>query len=92
MKKNLLMIIKVVFLVLLVSWMIIFVTDYFRASDGKKPLVCFSEETKTNSNGEYYRCISFGYKYFEYKENTGKVTYGFGAAFLKNDIEKNWEN
>ncbi len=92
MKKNILTILKVIVLVLLVSWMILFVVDYFRASKGNKPSICFNEETKTNKKGEYYRCISLGYKYFEYKENNGKVTYGFGAAFLQNDIEKNWEN
>lgn len=92
MKKNLLTVVKIIFIILLVLWMVVFVSDYFRASKGNKPFVCFSEETKTNSTGEYYKCISFGYKYFEYKETSGKVTYGFGAAFLKNEIEKNWEN
>ena len=83
--------VKVIFLTLLVLWMVLFVVEYFRARGRNKPLICLKEETKTNSNGTLYECISLGYKYFEVKEPNGEEKYGFGAAFIKSDIEKDWE-
>ncbi len=91
MKSKIVTILKIIFLIVLILWMIMFVTDYFRARDGQKPNICLNETTKTNAKGTYYSCVSFGYKYYEYKEVTGQTTYGFGAAFIKNDIEKSWE-
>jgi len=92
MKKIVINILKIAFLVVLISWMILFVTDYFKARKTTKPLICLNEFRKSNENGEYYRCTSFGYKYFEIKTDDGKTTYGFGAAFSKSDAEKAWEN
>ncbi len=91
MKSKILTGIKVVFLILLVSWMILFVADYFRARGKEKPFICLSEQTKTNQNGSLYTCVSFGYKYFEFKGVNGEEKYGFGAAFIKSDTEKSWE-
>ena len=91
MKSKIITILKVLVLVVIIAWMVLFVVDYFRARGGEKPLVCLSESTKTNSKGTYYQCISFGYKYFEYDANDGNPGFGFGAAFIKNEIERNWE-
>ena len=88
MKNKIWTIVKILIVTIVAIWMIFFVVDYFRARDGKKPMICLKEENiPTNNNTTYYRCTSFGYKYYEYTEQ-GKTTYGFGAFFLKNDIEK----
>ncbi len=88
MKKSIWTIVKIIIIALIAIWMLFFVIDYFRAKSGKKPMICLKEETiPTNNNSSYYRCTSFGYKYYEYAEKD-KTTYGFGAFFLKNDIEK----
>ena len=84
-------ILKVSIIVILVSWMTLFVIDYFRAKGNTKPLVCLKDNTKTNANGTYYECISFGYKYFEYNGSDRAPSYGFGPMFIKNEFEKNWE-
>ena len=86
-KKTIGWISKTLFLVLLVTWMVFFVMDYFRAKDGVKPVICFSEETQTLKNGTYYKCNSLGYKYYEYQQSD-KTTYGFEAMFYKSKIEK----
>ena len=91
MKSKIITILKVLVLVVIIAWMVLFVVDYFRARGGEKPLVCLSESTKTNSKGTYYQCVSLGYKYFEYDGSDRLPGYGFGAAFIKNEIERNWE-
>ncbi len=91
MKSKIITVLKVLVLVVIIAWMVLFVVDYFRARGGNKPLVCLSETTKTNSKGTYYQCVSFGYKYFEYDGTAATPGYGFGAAFIKTEIEKNWE-
>ncbi len=92
MKDKIFTILKVLIIVLLVGWMVLFVVDYFRAKSGEKPFVCLKENTKTKGAESYYECISFGYKYFEY--NGGGTTapgYGFSAIFVKNEFEKKME-
>ena len=86
-KKTVGWVVKAIFIVLLVTWMVFFVIDYFRAKDGVKPVICLSEETQTLEGGTYYRCNSLGYKYYEYQESD-QTTYGFGAMFYKSKIEK----
>ncbi len=89
MKKKIFFILKILVIVIVVAWMGLFVTDYFRAKNGGKPMVCFNEVNKNTENGTFYRCISLGYKYYEYVDNVkGQATYGFGAVFIKSDIEK----
>lgn len=87
MKKTIILISKIVVLLLILVWMIFLVTDYFRARSGVKPIVCLNEKTIEKNNDSYYECVSFGYKYYEYKKNN-ITTYGFGASFLKNSSEK----
>lgn len=91
MKSKIIAILKILVIIVVILWMGVFVTDYFRAQKGEKPFMCLKESTKENAKGSYYECVSLGYKFFEYKEVSGQITYGFGAAFLENDIEKNWE-
>jgi len=91
MKKKIVTCLKIVFIILIIAWMILFVKDYFQARNGIKPTICLSEKTITKDNNTYYRCVSLGYKYYEYKESS-QTTYGFGAAFLKNEIEKKIED
>ena len=81
-------VVKIIILVLIIVWIGIFVTDYFRARKSQPPLICLKENNKKNNEGEYYSCTSLGYKYFEYKDSAGQVTYGFKAAFLKSEIER----
>ena len=81
-------IIKLIVVFLIALWILFFVIDFFRAKNGEKPMICLKEENiPTDNNTTYYRCTSFGYKYYEYSEE-GKTTYGFGAFFLKDDIKK----
>ena len=47
-KKTIGWVVKTIFLVLLVTWMVFFVIDYFRAKDGVKPVVCFSAVSYTH--------------------------------------------
>ena len=88
--KNLIVnIIKILLILIIVCWIVLFISDYFRAKDGVKPFVCLNETIVNKDTGDYYRCDSFGYKYFEYfDKTTNQKTYGFGASFIKNDIEK----
>lgn len=87
MKKTIMFIIKMVVLLLILVWMFFLVTDYFKARSGIKPFICLGEKTVEKGENRYYECVSFGYKYYEYKKNN-ITTYGFGAAFLKNPGEK----
>lgn len=93
MKKVIFTIIKIVILIVIVAWMGLFVTDYFRAQNGEKPLVCLNERTvvsdgtKVEAGATYYSCTSFGYKYYTYTKS-GESKTGFGPAFIKNDAEK----
>ena len=70
-----------------------FVTDYFRAQNGEKPLVCLNEQTvvsdgtKVEAGATYYSCTSFGYKYYTYTKS-GESKTGFGPSFIKNEAEK----
>ena len=89
MKEKVLFVLKILVLVIVIGWMALFVTDYFRAKAGSKPMICFSEVNKTTADGTFYKCNSVGYKYYEYIDKTrGQSTYGFGAIFIKSDIEK----
>ena len=88
--ENVKKIIKIVIIAILAIWMLIFVIDYFRARGEKHPLICISEKRKTVEGNEFYSCTSLGYKYYEYQEN-GRKTFGFGAAFLKSEVEKKIE-
>ena len=93
MKKVIFTIIKIFILIVIVAWMCLFVTDYFRAQNGEKPLVCLNERTvvsdgtKVEAGATYYSCTSFGYKYYTYTKS-GESKTGFGPAFIKNDAEK----
>lgn len=87
-KKTIIFILKIVIIVVIVAWIALFVFDYFRATNGTKPTICLKEETIEVENGTYYRCTSFGYKYYEYVDNDQNTSYGFGAAFIQNDLEK----
>lgn len=93
MKKIIGTIIKVLVLLIIVVWMVMFVTDYFRAQNGEKPLVCLNEQTvvsdgtKVEAGATYYSCTSFGYKYYTYTKS-GESKTGFGPAFIKNEAEK----
>lgn len=78
-------IISIIIFILLISWLGILVRDYFKAQEALKPLICISEETKTINNGEYYECISLGYKYYEYTKD-GKTSYGLNAIIAKNNV------
>lgn len=88
MKKSIINILKIILIVLVALWVGVFTLDYFRAQNNQKPLVCLSEQTTNLSEGDYYVCNGLGYKYYEYKANNGESSYGFGAIFLKNALEK----
>jgi len=89
MKEKIIFGLKIVVILLVVCWMVLFVTDYFRVKGGSKPFICFSETNKKTINGTFYRCNSLGYKYYEYKDEVkGQTTYGFSAIFVKSDVEK----
>ena len=88
--ENISKIIKIAIISILALWMLIFIVDSFRARGEKHPLICISETSKDYNGNKYYSCTSLGYKYYEYQES-GRKTFGFGAAFLKNDIEKKIE-
>lgn len=88
--ENVRKIIKIVVISILAIWMLIFIIDYFRARNEKHPLICIKETRKDYNGNAYYSCTSLGYKYYEYQESARK-TFGFGAAFIKNDIEKKIE-
>lgn len=78
---------KIIFILLIVVWMTFVITDYFRAKEATKPLICLSQKEETINNGTYYECTSWGYKYYEYIDQDGKKNYAFGAAFTKNPIK-----
>lgn len=88
MKKSIINILKIILIVLVALWVGVFTFDYFRAQNNQKPLACLSEQTINLSEGDYYVCKGLGYKYYEYKANNGESSYGFGAIFLKNALEK----
>ena len=90
MKDTIVKYLKIGFIVIIVLWLIIFVVDYFRARNNTKPLFCFYETNKIVKGNKYYKCVSLGYKYYEYIEPSQK-TYGFGAIFMGSNIEKEAE-
>ena len=88
MKINIVNILKISIIVLIILWVGLLTFDYIKAQNNQKPLICLSEKNIELSAGSYYVCNSFGYKYYEYKAKNGESGYGFGAIFVKNDIEK----
>ena len=93
MKKMIFTVVKVIIIIAIVAWMGLFITDYFRAQNGEKPLFCLNEKTvvsdgsKVEAGATCYICTSLGYKYYTYSKS-GEAKTGFGPAFIKNDAEK----
>ena len=73
---------KILLIILLIGWVSIVFTDYFRNVDGKDPIFCLKEETKKYSDGEVYICTGLGYKAFRYERKSIDGT-AFGPFFIK---------
>lgn len=82
MKKTIMTILKVVFLLVLFAWICLVFTDYFRARKDEKPLVCLKEETKVYDDGTVYQCTGLGYKMFKYERASITAT-EFGPFFIQ---------
>lgn len=76
-------IIKIIILVLIISWIALFFVDYFKARKGISPTFCLKEETKTYDDGTVYSCTSFGYKMYKYNRTSVNASIEFGPFFLK---------
>ena len=75
-------IIKILLILILIGWVTIVFVDYFRNVDGKDPMFCLKENTKTYSDGEVYTCTGLGYKAFRYERKCIGGT-AFGPFFTK---------
>ncbi len=82
-KANKSNIIKIIVLAVIVTWIIIFFVDYFRARNMKKPLICLNETTKTYDDGTVYSCTSLGYKMYKYDRESIPESVEFGPFFIK---------
>ena len=88
MKKIVILILKIIIILAIVAWIFIVVNDYARAKKATKPIICLSEKTENTSDGEYYECLSLGYKYYELKKPNNTKDYGFASIFFKSPVRE----
>ncbi len=87
MKKIIILILKISFIVLIIAWVTMVVIDYFRARDMVRPVFCFSEKNAQVEEGKYYECTSFGYKYYTLEKEDGTKEYGFRSILSGSPVE-----
>lgn len=81
--KQILNVVKYIFLALVIAWVALFFVDYFRARQAKDFVFCIKEETKTYEDGTVYSCTGLGYKMYRYKRSSINRTIEFGPFFIK---------
>jgi hypothetical protein len=82
MKKTLGIIIKSIFVLIVASWVILIVVEYFRYQKNEPMLVVLKEETKSYTDGHVYIYHGLGYKSIIYNRTS---IYGkeFGPFFIQ---------
>lgn len=82
MKKIIGGIFKFLVILLIIAWVYLIASDYFRVQKGKNPQYCIKETTKTYHDGTVYSCIGLGYKVFRY-ERKSISAFEFGPFFIQ---------
>lgn len=75
-------VLKVLAIILVVSWISMVFIDYFKAKDEKDPLFCIKKETKIYSDGEVFACTGLGYKMYRYEREKIRAI-EFGPFYIK---------
>jgi len=81
MKMKLSKVITIIFCTLIVVWLGIVLSDYFRATKDLDAKFCIKEETKSYEDGTTYICTGLGYKMIRYDRDFKAVE--FGPFFIK---------
>lgn len=82
MKKTLTVVLKVAILVFILFWVIMLLTDYFRARKNLEPLFCISEKENVYEDGTTSICTGLGYKYIRYNRDCLSAS-EFGPFLIK---------
>ena len=85
MKDKTKVIVKVVVLVILLGWIIMVFTDYFRVREEKEPLFCISKKENKYDDGTTTVCTSIGYKVIKYDRECLSAS-EFGPFIIKEKI------
>lgn len=81
MKRIIENVVKVLIILLVISWIVIIFIDFFRTRAGKDPVYCISEDVIKHEDGETYKCVGLGYKMYRYNRTCSGVQ--FGPFFIK---------
>ncbi len=86
-KKKRTGIIKVLFLLVIVFWIVCFLIDYTRVRRMEDPMFCINKTTKEYSDGKVYICTGLGYKSYRYERTSINAKIEFGPFFIKERTE-----
>ena len=82
MKKTILTILKILFLLAILIWIILVFVDYFQVKKGEKPTYCLKEQINEYADGSNTICVGLGYKTIYYNRECLKAT-EFGPFFIQ---------
>lgn len=86
-KSIIIKILDIVLWVILIGWMAIVFTDYFKVTNEKDPIFCLKEETIQYEDGTVESCTGLGYKVYEYKRDSFNAI-EFGPFWAKDRSDK----
>lgn len=72
----------IVFWVLIISLAAIWLTDFFRVQNEKKPIFCLNEKTHEFDDGTVYECKGLGYKVYQYDRESINNAHQFSPFFV----------
>lgn len=83
-------IINVILWIVLICWMLICLTDFFKTTNKKDPIFCIKKETVSYDDGEVHSCLGLGYKIYNYQRSSFKaIEYGpFWSKDRSNEIDE----
>ena len=82
-KSVVIKILNVILWLVLLSWVILVLVDYFRARNQEDPMFCwFGNKTTDYENGSVTECMGLGYKVINYNRENYKAV-EFGPFWIK---------
>ncbi len=77
-------ILSILFVIILLGWLALVVTDFLRVRDNKEPKFCLSNKTVEHAdNSKTEICTGLGYKVQKYYENGEHTATEIGPFFIK---------
>lgn len=76
-------VIKIAVLAVIITWIICFFIDYFRARQEKMPIFCLEKTEQKYEDGKVTTCKGLGYKMYKYERASIPIRVQFGPFFIK---------